>query len=342
MMTSRSAAVRLGWQFIQYLYFHPASRKMQKIAQTVVILGTGGTIAGTAKDAADNVGYTAAQIGVAQLLAAVPALAGQALEAEQVSQIDSKDMGFVIWRALALCVSQHLARPEVAGVVVTHGTDTLEETAYFLQRVLAPHKPVVLTAAMRPATALLADGPQNLLDAVVVARSQGASGVVAVLAGEVHSALDVRKTHTYRLAAFGSGDAGAIAQVEQGRLRRHRSWPQSEALGVDRLPEDVAAWPRVEIVTSHAGSGAGIVTALRRIGVQGIVAACTGNGTLHHELEAALLEAQAAGLRIVRSSRCLGGAVIASAGQALPSAGALTPVQARIEMILALLEAGPR
>jgi L-asparaginase len=312
---------------------------MQNIEQLVVILGTGGTIAGTAKSATDNVGYTAAQIGIAELLAAVPALAGQRLEAEQVCQIDSKDMGFGVWRTLALRVAQHLARPEVAGIVITHGTDTLEETAYFLQRLLAPGKPVVLTAAMRPATALLADGPQNLLDAVRVARAEGARGVVAVLAGEVHSGLELRKSHTYRLAAFGSGDAGAIAQVEEGLLRRHRPWPQSEAVGVNRLRADAASWPRVEIVTSHAGSGAEIVLALRQSGVQGIVAACTGNGTLHHELEAALLDAQAAGVRVLRSSRCLGGSVIASAAEQLPSAGALTPVQARIELILALLEA---
>lgn len=340
MMTNlcRGAA---GWRFIQYLYFHPASRKMQKMQQIVVILGTGGTIAGTAKDAADNVGYSAAQIGVAQLLAAVPALAGQALEAEQVCQIDSKDMGFTAWHALATSVARHLARPEVAGIVVTHGTDTLEETAYFLQRVLAPTKPVVLTAAMRPATALLADGPQNLLDAVSVARSAGASGVVAVLAGEVHSALDVRKTHTYRLAAFGSGDAGVLAQIEEGRLRQHRPWPAGDALGVELMPADAAGWPWVEIVTSHAGPRATLVEALCRAGVHGIVAAGTGNGSLHHELEAALLAAQAAGVRVVRSSRCQGGAVIASDGQTLPSAGALTPVQTRVEMILALLEAGP-
>ena len=340
MMTSATAALRCGWRFIQYLYFHPASRKMQNTAQIVVILGTGGTIAGTAQRAADNVGYTAAQIGVAQLLAQIPALADIALQAEQVCQIDSKDMGFAIWRALASRVAHHLARPEVLGIVITHGTDTLEETAYFLQRVLAPNKPVVLTAAMRPATALLADGPQNLLDAVSVAGSIGASGVVAVLAGEVHSGLDVRKLHTYRLAAFSSGDAGVIAQVEEGRLRQHRPWPVGKAFGVERLPESPAQWPRVEIVTSHSGSNAALVQALRHIGVQGIVAACTGNGTLHSELEAALLDAQAAGVRVVRSSRCLNGTVLAAQGQALPSAGALTPVQARVEMILGLLEAG--
>src|SRR5882757_8252790 len=113
---------------------------MQKNASTIVVLGTGGTIAGTSAVVGDNVGYTAAQIGVSQLVQAVPALAAARLECEQVAQIDSKDMGFAVWRALALRVAHHLARPDVAGIVVTHGTDTLEETAYFLQRVLAPTK----------------------------------------------------------------------------------------------------------------------------------------------------------------------------------------------------------
>ncbi len=137
----------------------------------IVILGTGGTIAGTAASPADAIGYTAAQLGVAQLVAGVPALAGLPLESEQVAQLDSKDMDFATWQRLAQRVAAHLARDEVQGVVITHGTDTLEETAYFLHRVLAPAKPVVLTAAMRPATSLQADGPQNLLDAVTLARS---------------------------------------------------------------------------------------------------------------------------------------------------------------------------
>ena len=309
-------------------------------SKTVVILGTGGTIAGTAANAGDNLGYTAAQLGVGDLLRAVPALASVPIEGEQVAQLDSKDMSYGVWRELALRCTHHLARPEVAGIVITHGTDTLEETAYFLQRLLAPAKPVVFTAAMRPATALLADGPQNLLDAVSVARSAGASGVVVVLAGEVHSALDVRKRHTYRLAAFGSGDAGVVAQIEEGRLRQHRPWPASQALGMGCLPADAADWPWVEIVTSHAEARPALVEALCRSGVRGIVAAGTGNGSLHHELEAALLAAQALGVRVLRSSRCLGGAVIETAGQLLPSAGALTPVQARVEMILGLLESG--
>ncbi len=310
---------------------------MQNNAQTIVVLGTGGTIAGTSAKAGDNIGYTAAQIGVTDLIMAVPALARVPLECEQLAQIDSKDMGFDVWRRLALRVSHHLARADVAGVVVTHGTDTLEETAYFLQRVLAPNKPVVMTAAMRPATSLQADGPQNLLDAVRVAGHPGAQGVLAVLSGLVHGARDVRKTHTYRLDAFGSGDAGPVGAVEQDAVRLWRAWPQGIPLGTQLLSADLGSWPRVEIVTSHAGAGGAVVRALCAGGVQGLVVAATGNGTLHHELEAALLEAQAGGVRVLRSSRCLDGRVLPKAGDALPSADDLTPVKARIELMLALM-----
>jgi L-asparaginase len=153
----------------------------------IVILGTGGTIAGQARASGDNVDYVAGQIAVADLLAEIPALKCFVLDTEQVAQIDSKDMSFAIWRDLALRVAHHLARDDVAGIVITHGTDTLEETAYFLHRVLAPAKPVVLTAAMRPAGALAADGPQNLLDSVRLAAWPEARGVVACMAGTVHA-----------------------------------------------------------------------------------------------------------------------------------------------------------
>jgi L-asparaginase len=284
---------------------------MQSKPGLIVVLGTGGTIAGTASSAGDSIGYTAAQLGAAQLVAAIPALASVPIEVEQIAQVDSKDMGFEIWGALAIAVESHLARPEVGGVVITHGTDTLEETAYFLQRVLAPAKPVVLVAAMRPATSLQADGPQNLLDAMLVARTRDARGVVAVLGGVVHSALDVRKRHAHRLDAFGSGDAGPIAQVEAGQLRQHRAWPASEGIGLARLPRNGAAWPVVEIVTSHSGAGGATVRALVQAGVHGVA--------------------------VLRATRCLGGCIVDAQAPALPSAGALTPVQARIELMLQLL-----
>jgi L-asparaginase len=304
------------------------------LPNTVVILGTGGTIAGTSAVAGDNVGYTAAQRSVADLLAAVPALAGVPVEAEQVAQLDSKDMDATTWRALAQRVAHHLARAEVQGVVITHGTDTLEETAWLLQRLLAPAKPVVLVAAMRPATALAADGPQNLLDAVAVARTPGAQGVVAVLAGQVHAADRVRKVHTYRADAFSSGDAGPLGVVEEGVLRRFAAWPTGQALGLDALPVSPEAWPWVEIVTSHGGARGEGVRALLAAGVQGLVVACTGNGTVHQALAAALVEAEAAGIPVWRSTRCAGGVVV---GAAAGPAAALSPWQARLALQLTLL-----
>jgi L-asparaginase len=313
---------------------------MQSDARKLVILGTGGTIAGTAASVTDHTGYTAAQLSVEQLIAAVPPLAALPIECEQVAQLDSKDMDVATWLALVRRAAQLLARDEVRGLVVTHGTDTLEETAYLLHRVLAPAKPLVLTAAMRPATALGADGPRNLLDAVTVACAAGARGVVAVLAGCVHAGASLRKLHTYRVDAFGSGDAGPVALVEEDRLRVLRPWPAGTAIGAERLPDEVSRWPRVEIVTSHAGADGRIVAALRAAGVQGIVVAATGNGTVHRALEAALVEAHRAGIAVLRSSRCLDGMVSSKAEDVLPSAGSLTPVQARIELTLRLMGVG--
>lgn len=309
---------------------------------TVVILGTGGTIAGTAASAYDNVGYTAAQRSVVDLLQAVPALAGNGLEAEQVAQLDSKDMDNATWQHLARRVAHHLARPAVLGVVISHGTDTLEETAWLLQRVLAPRKPVVLVAAMRPATALAADGPQNLLDAVTVARTPGARGVVAVLAGRVHGAGEVRKVHPYRPDAFDSGDGGPLGVVEEGILRRFRNWPGSAAPeGASTAPTlaaalatDPAAWPWVEIVISHAAARGDGVRALVAAGVQGLVVAATGNGTVHRALQQALDEATAVGLPVWRCSRCALGVLV---GPYAGPAAAMSPWQARIELMLSLL-----
>lgn len=315
---------------------------MQSNPTKVVILGTGGTIAGASAKAGDNVGYTAGQIGVEQLLHAVPALSGVPIEAEQVAQLDSKDMDADTWWRLAQRAAHHLARDDVAGIVVTHGTDTLEETAYFLHRVLAPSKPVVMTAAMRPATALSADGPQNLLDAVAVARNPHARGVTVAFQGELHAPQDVRKVHTYRIDAFSSGDAGPIAVIEEGRLRCFRPWPQAEAFGVSALLA-AAQWPRVALLVSHAGMApdvaSAMVDALVAHRVQGIVVAGTGNGTVHGALLSALQSAQARGVTVWRASRCVDGAVVGEG--ALPSAGPLPAAKARVELMLRLMGAVP-
>lgn len=306
--------------------------------KTVVVLGTGGTIAGLATSAADNVGYGSAQVAIAELLAPLGDAATVRLESEQVAQVDSKDMDFATWQRLAQRAAAHLARPDVAGLVVTHGTDTLEETAYFLHRVLAPAKPVVLTGAMRPASSLQADGPQNLRDAIAVAAHAEAAGVLVAFAGSLHRGDAVRKIHPYRLDAFSSGDAGPLARIEEGALRRLRGWPVGDPLGPDRLDPDPARWPWVEIVAGCSGTGGAVVEALQAAGVRGIVVAATGNGSVHRDLEAALARAQAGGVAVLRATRCLDGRIIAGGhGDALPSAEALTPVQARIELMLRLM-----
>lgn len=313
----------------------------------IVILGTGGTIAGTAASAIDHVGYTAAQVSIEALVAAMAddsVSRSCELLTEQVAQIDSKDMGFAVWARLARRVDYWLMQPEVLGVVITHGTDTLEETAWFLQTLLNPAKPVVLTCAMRPASALAADGPQNMRDAVAVAMQPGARGVVMVCAGEIHSARDVQKVHTYRLDAFSSGDAGPVGYVEKGRLRLVRDWPLaavdvvSSAIKGMVSRSDGSDWPRVEIVMSYAGASAVMVDALVSGGVRGLVVAATGSGTLHHELEAALLSAQTFGIEVVRSTRCVNGGVLSKPGDTIPDAEGLSPVKARISMMLRLMD----
>ena len=310
---------------------------MQVSERRIVVLGTGGTIAGRSARAGDNVGYRAGEVPVTELLQGVGGLQGLAVEAEQLAQIDSKDMDFALWCALARRCAEHLARPEVAGLVITHGTDTMEETAFFLQSVLAPMKPVVLTGAMRPATSALADGPQNLADALAVSASPEAQGVCVVFAGQVHGPQDVQKVHSYRLDAFSSGDAGPLAVVEEGRLRMLRSWPQGGVLRSAATLPPAQQWPRVEIVINHAGADGAIVRALVRDGVHGLVAAGTGNGTLHHALEAALVAAQQAGVTVRRASRCAHGRVLPVAASALPAAEGLSPVKARIALMLELM-----
>ena len=304
---------------------------------TVVVLATGGTIAGTAASATQHTGYQAGVLAAADLLAAVPALQGLPLEAHTLAQLDSCDMDHATWALLATRAAEHLARPDVAGVVVTHGTDTLEETAYFLHRTVAAAKPLVLTAAMRPATALSPDGPQNLFDAVTLAREPGACGVLAVLGGEVFAGADLRKLHGYRVHAFSAGDAGPVALLEDGRIRWLRPWPAAALHPAASKLGPPEEWPHVDIVLSHAQADGRTVDALVAAGTRGIVIAGTGNGSVHRSLKAAAQRASAQGVRVVRASRCWAGGVVGEEPGALPSCGVLTPVQARIELMLDLL-----
>ena len=311
--------------------------------QRWVVLGTGGTIAGTASERTDLTGYTAGQLGVQVLLDAVPGLPqvlqGDLLVCEQVAQLDSKDMDHATWQSLAQRATHWLAQPDVGGIVITHGTDTLEETAWFLHSVLETAKPVVLTCAMRPATAPEPDGPGNLRDALTVVRDPQACGVLVVCAGGIHRARDVQKVHPFRLDAFSSGETGPLGQLQQGRVQ----WLAAPALSPvhpqarQARQRAVADWPWVEVVHSHAGADARALQLLLSAGVRGLVVAGTGNGTVHRCLLPLLREAQAQGVVVRLSTRCTEGQLVGQTA-ALPTAGlGLNPFKARIELMLDLM-----
>jgi L-asparaginase len=325
---------------------------LQVFGRKIVVLGTGGTIAGTVAQGSGGHAYRAAQIGIEDLLKTVPGLPGMGLElqTEQVAQIDSKDMDFVVWQRLLQRCRYWLAHQDVMGLVLTHGTDTLEETAFLLQTVLAPGKPLVITCAMRAATAVDADGPQNLKDALALAAHPGAQGVLVVCAGQIHCARDVQKVHPTRLDPFSSGEAGPLGQIVAGQVRMRTGWPQPENAwsdsAVEKLAQRTSPWPRVEIVFSHAGASGALVDALvlpglaKQLGaqsVQGLIVAATGNGTVHRELESALLRAQSAGLQVLRATRCCLGSVHGLSNSPLPDSGGLIAVKARLALMLTLL-----
>jgi L-asparaginase len=308
----------------------------------IVVLATGGTIAGQAGDASKTAGYKAGVVGVDKLLEAVPALSQVArIHAEQVASIDSKDMSIALWVTLAARINELLATDDIDGVVITHGTDTLEETAYLLHLTVKSDKPVVLTAAMRPSSALSADGPLNLLNAVTVAAHASAAkqGVLVAFNNQIHCARDVTKTSTYAVDAFRSPEIGALGWVQDGRvefqrkaLRRHTSQSQFDLRN---------ALPAVEIVASYAGASRAAIDAFVATGVKGLVIAGTGNGSIHASLHQALADATKKGVAVVRSSRVGSGHVMrngAASDDSLGSvsAGTLNPYKARVLLMLAL------
>lgn len=309
----------------------------------VVVLGVGGTISGVA-DANALRGYRSGAVPVEALTAAIELPAGCELISEQVAQVDSKDMDEALWLRLARRVQYWLAQVDVTGLVVTHGTDTLEETAFFLHATLDPQKPVVLTGAMRPATDPKPDGPRNLRDAVFTAASVGARGVLVAFAGRVYAGSDVRKVHPVRDDAFEPGDDGCVARFIDGDLQHVRDWP-SAALerapgALDALERHLSAGtklPWVAWVSSHAGATGDDVRALVAAGVDGLVVGGTGNAMLHRRLEEALDEARGKGVAVLIGSRCsLGDAWSAEPGT---HSIALQPAKARIALQIKLLVA---
>lgn len=317
----------------------------------VVILATGGTIVSSGDSAAQMTGYSIRGLTVGDVIRAVPCLEDIAdIEARTVCSIPSSSITSKIWIALAAQVEEACRRDDVAGVVVTHGTDTMEETAFFLNLVLKTAKPVVLTGAMRPATALSADGPINLLNAVRVAASPEAlgKGVLIVMNGIIGGARDTTKTHTTAVDTFRGRDFGTFGYVIGGETAFFTASVRPHTLTSEFSLADFredADLPRTALITAHAEEDVWTVQAALEAGVRGIVYAGCGHGTVSAAMETELVRAAADGIAVVRASRTGAGPVL----DGLPRwqeagfipAGTLPPQKARILLQLGLHRFGP-
>ncbi len=308
----------------------------------VTILATGGTIAGAAPSPTQTTEYKPGALDVASLIQAVPGLNKIArISAEQVANIGSHDMTDEVMLRLSARVNHLLNSNEADGVVITHGTDTMEETAYFLNLTVKSDKPVVLVGAMRPATAISADGPLNLFNAVAVAAGQtaGGKGVLVVLNDRIDGARDVTKTNTTSVHTFRSPDLGSLGYVTDGKVRFYRSPLRRHTVRSEFSVDGRAALPRVDILYGHAQCTGDLVDASVRAGAKGIVHAGAGDGSICHVTKEALLDARRKGVVVVRSSRVGSGPVGHTAQDdkdGFVAADTLNPQKARILLMLAL------
>ncbi len=283
----------------------------QQPLPTVVVLATGGTIAGAAGSDV-QAAYKSGQVGVDQLLAAVPQAKKVAtLRGEQISNIGSQDMNDEVWLKLARRVNELAAMSDVAGIVITHGTDTIEETAYFLNLVVKSRKPVVLTAAMRPSTALSADGPLNFFNAVAVAANKDASerGVLVVVNDWIHGASSLTKTSTTAVQTFMSPVRGLIGTVAYGEVEFYRGGVGRNTVNSEFSLDGVTTLPRVDIIMAYENMDGALIDAAVAAGAKGLVIAGVGNGNMTEPAVKALAAQAKKGIVSVRSSRVLTGRV---------------------------------
>ncbi len=281
------------------------SAQQAKKLSAVKILATGGTIAGEAATSA-QAGYTSGQVGVDTLIKAVPTLSKVArVSGEQVSNVGSQDMSDEIWLKLAKRVNQLAASPDVDGIAITHGTDTMEETAYFLHLVVKSRKPVVLTGSMRPSTALSADGPLNIYNAVAVAGDKQAigRGVLVSINDQIHSAHDITKTHTTATDTFMSPYRGLIGATAYGVSQYYRVPYRKHTTETPFRVDSATALPRVDIIYVYEDMPGDLIDAAVRAGAKGIVTAGVGNGNMPKAVQDALGRAVSAGVVVVRASR---------------------------------------
>jgi L-asparaginase len=309
----------------------------------VVVLATGGTIAGAA--ASDvQAGYTSGQVGVEQLLAAVPQAKKLAdLRGEQISNIGSQDMNDEVWLKLARRISALTSMADVDGVVVTHGTDTIEETAYFLNLVVRTRKPIVLTAAMRPSTALSADGPLNFYNAVAVAANKDAAGrgVLVVVNDWIHGASSLTKTSTTAVQTFLSPLWGLIGTVAYGEAEFFRGPVGRNTQDTEFSLDGITTLPRVDIVMAYENMDGALIDAAVAAGAKGVVIAGVGNGNMTEAALQALAAQARKGVICVRSSRVATGRVgrnveVDDDKNRFVASLALNPQKARVLLRLAL------
>ncbi len=311
----------------------------------VVVLATGGTIAGAAGSDV-QAAYTSGQEGVEQLLAAVPQAKKLAvMTGEQVANIGSQDMNDEVWLKLARRVNEILAKPDVDGIVITHGTDTIEETGYFLNLVVKSRKPVVMTAAMRPSTALSADGPLNFFNAVAVAGHADAAGrgVLVVVNDWIHGASSLTKTSTTAVQTFLSPLRGIVGTVAYGEVEFYRGPVGKNTLDSEFSLDGVTSLPRVDIVMAHANMDGAIIDAAVAAGARGVVIAGVGNGNMTKPALDALAAQSKKGIVCVRSSRVATGRVgrnveVDDDKLGLIASDDLNPQKARVLLRLALLK----
>lgn len=306
----------------------------------IAVLGTGGTIAGVA---AQGLGYRAGGMSLQDILAALPGLEEWLhLDCQQVANVGSQNIGYQDWRRLAFAVQARLDLGDVDGIVITHGTDTLEETAYLLDLVLSTRVPVVLTGAMRPAHAPGSDGVANLLSALAVAASPLAAGrgVLAVMNQKIHCARDVQKMAASGLDAFASPNSGPLGWVHDRDIGFYgAAAPQKPPL-FGSLP---AAPAKVHVLYSHGGLDIDLLRAMTALKPDGIVLAGVGNGNTTDEALALLGQAAVQGVAIVRASRTGSGRVVRNMevdddNAGFIVAGGLNPQKARILLMLALAQ----
>jgi L-asparaginase len=271
----------------------------------VKIIATGGTIAGEAASSA-QAGYTSGQVGVEALIKAVPTLSKLArVSGEQISNVGSQDMSDEIWLKMVKRINQLLASPDVDGVAITHGTDTMEETAYFLHLTVKSKKPVVLTGSMRPSTALSADGPLNIYNAVAVAANPESHGrgVMVTINDQIHSAHDVTKTNTTSVETFMSPFRGLIGSVAYGVSHFYRTPYKKHTADSEFNVDSATSLPRVDILYIYEDMPGDLVDAAVKAGAQGIVTAGVGNGNMPKAVLDAVARAVRKGVVVVRASR---------------------------------------